>query len=1070
MIAVGVVLVCAAAVARWQISSSDAESGEPASELEDTIRADLTSRPEEAPVDALAAARTGSSTPATELAMVEVAAADRGIERVVDTGGGEATAALVLERDLITSSAQGKIQLWRRADGALIGEVAPPAPIVAFGDATSSSSFIAAVDAHGTLELVDISDPGRPRIVPLAPHLATGERPLAVAFSEEDAREVVAIGSGGEVLRVDLTTGALLSRSSLSEVKGPVPWVHGADLDFVAAKFVPEVFEDEEGLLVGTARGGVADVDIGRGQGKTVVKPGLVPGRILSLDRTPYGEDEVVVGATAGSLVRREPERVDDPTIELGQSIPAVALNGEGKLWAGNAGGMIEPGMPAQSYAGLPVRAFDVGNHGIAAINPDGKVSVLADPGVGISMATTEGTSAAAFDPHGDLLIASGYDPAHTEKIKAVRPLPLLPDGEYQDEQEVQAYEPDPTWWSGAEDPEALFVNDVAVDAQYVVAGGQDPFGNAAVIVWDARSGRPLRELELGIGGVTTEAPMLISRVMLLPGRHQIAAYSVAQELIAVWSTETWELEESIPVGAAGDISVSPDETTIAVVGIGEEDDFLLDDDEPTTISFVDLDAGKVDHTVGVDAATAAAFSPDGSSFAVAYGKGMLQLRSPDGRQTIGNPIELGDGTTEIAWRPTGGLLAASLHYAGVVLVDPVTGQVSKALPHEEERPVLAVDWSNDGGELATQTGKLAEDEDHYETGATEVWTLGAAAMKRRMCELAGCRPADARGAGGGLENLAVPGSVALVFRHEGDLYAADAEGDIARIGQLTGYPVPLPSYDWSGTGFAWSEPQQVSAILSGDRRPRTWPCACAGVAWDGDEIVSVATDGSDLVHIDPGRGSLHTTPIHGLPPHYPDLLGVVGGDPIVAAYGREPDRSTFSQLFQIEPDGHAVRLARNAHGILVDTAPSDAPDTLALVSNLSGGACYSTDNVIVVSAGRNGRAVVERPPAPPAGEFPQARSVQVAADGTVSAAFAPISCTKDGMPAEHDSLAERYELVDDRWRPTGETGFDVQTTGAGIATLRRGETPNDPGRLELTVSGKKLEIESAAEDLVAAP
>jgi hypothetical protein len=113
---------------------------------------------------------------------------------------------------------------------------------------------------------------------------------------------------------------------------------------------------------------------------------------------------------------------------------------------------------------------------------------------------------------------------------------------------------------------------------------------------------------------------------------------------------------------------------------------------------------------------------------------------------------------------------------------------------------------------------------------------------------------------------------------------------------------------------------------------------------------------------------------------------------------------------------------------------------------------------------------VVERPPAPPAGKFPQARSVQVAADGTVSAAFAPISCTKDGMPAEHDSLAERYELVDDRWRPTGETGFDVQTTGAGTATLRRGETPNDPGRLELTVSGKKLEIESAAEDLVAAP
>jgi len=1036
-------------------------------EFESNVAADLAARPGEAPRTALGAA--GST--AGQLAMIDVAAADKGIERVVDTGAGEATAALVLERDLLTCSEEGKVELWRRADGALLGEVAAATPIVAFGDAYSTAPYIAAVDQSGALELVGIADPGRPRIVPLGHRLGSSEKPLAVAFSKEDPHEVVAIGSGGEVLRVDLTTGALVSRGSLSEVKGIVPWVRGADLKLVAAKFLPEVFEDQEGLLVGTAEGGVADVDIGRGQGKTVVDPGVVPGRILSLDRIPYGENEVVVGATGGLVVKPEEELPTGPRVEIGPPVPAVALatDGEGR-WVGNATGMIEPGMEQQPYSGLPVRAFDVGYHGIAAINPEGKVSVLSSAAVGISMEEVESTSAGAFDPRGDLLIASGYNPNHTEKIRAVRPQSPLPDDEYQEEDEVRSYEPDAAWWSEAEDPEAFYVNDIAGDGEYVVAAGRDPYGNAAVGVWDAASGKPLRELELGIGGVSTEAPTLISKVMLLTGRHQVAVYSVAQQLIAVWSTETWELEESIPVGGAGDISVSPDESTIAVVGLADEEAFQAADEQPIPISFIDLDAGEVGHAVKVKGATAAAFAPDGSSLAVAYGEGMLELRSTDGREVIGKPIELGDGGKEMAWQPTGGLLAVSLEYNGVVLVDPAIGQVSKPLPHEEERPTLALDWSADGDLLAAQTGELAEDEDHYETGATEIWALGAAAMRRRMCELAGCGRVDEDVAGGPLEDVADRGSIAFVFRHEGDLYAADSGGETARIGQLAESSNPPPSYDWSEAGFAWSGPQQISAILPGDQRPRPWPCACAGVAWDGDEILSVATDGSALVHIDPTAGSVRTTPIHGLPPYYPNLLGVVGGHPIVAAYGRDPNRSTFSQMFEIDPDGRAIKLARNAHGILVADEPSSSPDTLALVSNLSGGACYSSDSVIVVSSRAHGKVVVERPPAPRGEEFPQVRSVQVAADGSVSGAFAPISCNGDGILAKHDSLAERYVLAGHRWQPTGDSGFDVQAVGDGTATLRRGEEIGDPGRLELAVGGREVEVDPAAEDLVAAP
>lgn len=1070
-IAVAVVLVFAAGIGLRQLASAGGGGAEPADELESNVAVDLATRPEEAPRAALAAIR-GHRSVAGELAMIEVAAADKGIERVVDTGTGEATAALVLERDLLTCNEEGEVELWRRADGAMLGEVAAADPIVAFGDASSTAPYIAALDREGALELVDISDPGRPRVLPLGYRLGVGEKPLAVAFSKEDPDEVVAVGSGGEVLRVDMITGSLVSRNSLNEVKGDVPWVRGGALKLVAARFLPEVYEDEEGLLVGTAAGGVVDLDIGRGQGKTVIDPGVVPGRILSLDRMESGDNEVVVGTTRGLVV--EPESgsyINGPVVEFGSPVPAVALqiDGEGR-WTGNAGGMLEPGMEHQPSAGLPVRAFDVGYHGIAAIDPEGKVSVLGSADVGISMEEAEGTAASAFDAKGDLLVASGYDANHIEKIKAIRPRPASPGDEYEEEDEVRGYEPDPAWWAGAEDPEAFYVNDVAADDEYVAAAGQDPYGNAAVVVWDAATGMPLHELKLGVGGVTSEVPTLISKVMLLPGRHQIAAYSVVQELIAVWSTETWELEESIPVGAAGEFSVSPDESTIAVVGIADEEGFQAVDEQPIPISFVDLDADKLGHTIEVKGATAAAFAPDGSSLAIAYGEDMLELRSTDGREVIGKPIELSAVAKHLAWRPTGGLLAVSFEHGGVVLVDPVTGGVSKPLPYEEERPTLALDWSADGDLLAAQTGELAEDLEHYENGATEVWSLGATALRRRMCELAGCVPRDEGGAGSSSEDLAALGPVALVFRHEGDLYAADAGGDTARIGELAEFPKPPPSYDWSAAGFAWSGPQEVGSILPGSERPRAWPCACAGVAWDGGEILSVATDGAALVHVDPETGSVRTTPIDGLPPYYPNLLGVVGGHPIVAAYDGDPDPSTSSRLFEIDADGRAVKLHGDTHGILVADEPSSAPDTLALVSNLSAGACFSSDSVVLVSSRGHDGIVVERPSVPFEGEFPQVRSVQVAADGAVSAAFAPIACNSEGLPDKHDSLAERYVLVGHRWRPTGDSGFDAQAVGDGTATLRRGEKIGAPGRLELTVGGREVEVDPAAEDLVAAP
>jgi hypothetical protein len=1036
---------------------------------ESDIQAELVDHPSDAARDALAAAHSDGSV-AAELAMLEVALDGKGIERTVDTGDGQATAALVLEGHLLTTSNDGGVEVWRRADGVLLGQTEASAPIMALADTSFSSSYLAALDESGAVELVDISDPRLPEILPLGSRLRKGERPLAVAFSDDDPREVVAVGSGGEILRVDMTTGAVVSRDSLRGIRGAVPWRNkGTSLSMTTAKFAPELYEDEEGLLVATATGAVADVDLKKGQGKTVLNAGIAPGHILAVDRMPYGENELVVGARNGSVVFGEDD-YGEPTGKPGPPVPAVALTSDDGMWLGGSGGMTLPGMEERPPSGPPVRAFDAGFQGVAALNQGGMVSALGPAGIGISMADVEGTSAAAFDPAGRLLIASGYDPNHIEKIRAIRPQPQPAGDEYQEEDERQEYKPNPNWWSDAEDPEAFYVNDVAADDEYVVAAGQDPNHDASVVVWDAASGKPLRELVLETGGVSTETPSIVSKVMLLPERHEVAAYSVAQELIAVWSTENWELEDSIPVGAVGDLSLSPDESTIAVVGLGDNPEFDVEADEPINVGFVDLDAGEMDHVVPVKGAVAAAFSPDGETLAVADQGGSLQFRSPDGRAQRSDAINLGDVPKELSWRPDGKLIAVAVGEGGVVLADPESGEVSESLPYSALAPALGLDWSADGTMFVTQTAELDENGDRYEPAPTKVWTLGRAALERRMCELAACSQKGGDAGTAALDDASELENVALVFRREGDLVASDATGDTARIGRLEEFANPSPAYSWSQLGFAWSSPQQLSAILAGDERPRSWPCACAGVAWDDSEIVSLATDGSSLVRIDPTDGSLRTTPVRGLPRFYPNLLGLVNGHPIVAAFGHEPDRSTFSELFEIEPDGAARKLPHNAHGVVYGHWPSASPSKLAFVSGLLSGVCYSTANVVVISARPGGRLAEKILPSPLGKKPTRVRSLQVAADGSVSAAISPIGCDGEGVIEEEDPLAKRYILVGARWRPTGEAGLDVQDAGEGKAVLGLGKKRDDPGPLSLASGEERVELAPEAKDLVGQP
>ena len=215
--------------------------------------------------------------------------------------------------------------------------------------------------------------------------------------------------------------------------------------------------------------------------------------------------------------------------------------------------------------------------------------------------------------------------------------------------------------------------------------------------------------------------------------------------------------------------------------------------------------------------------------------------------------------------------------------------------------------------------------------------------------------------------------------------------------------------------------------------------------------------------------GAVSTSVVNGLPPFDPTLLGIVADQPIIAAYEREPDRSTFSDLYRIELDGTA-RLFGDAGGSIYRLWPSSSSSALVFVAGRSSGACYSTDDIGVIAAAPDGDIEVNVPPQPLGDEFAVVRSAQMAADSSLSAAISPLGCDDDGMIEDREPLAERYLFKDGRWSPTGARGFDVQSVAGGIAEVKRSDERSVPGALALVNDGGRLLLAPQIEGLVARP
>jgi hypothetical protein len=678
------------------------------------------------------------STPASELGMLEVALENAGVERVIETGADRVNAAIRLEHLILTAGSDDVLRVWRPANGTLVGEVRTPRPLTVIGEA-SGMPLAAAADASGRLALIDVSDPHHPRLLPLRGRSDRGPA-LAIGFTE-GGDEVLVMRGDGELERLRTSDGRRLGSESLAAAAARLSGVRRPGR-LVAAGFASEPSGPPRQLLLGFGGGAVVRVTTMGRHAKLLLAPGVAPGTVTSVAAVPYG-GEVAVGASAGLVTLEKPSAT--PYVQAGPAVAGVAFNLEDELLVAEGEGVArwpDSYSTSGSY-GRPALGLSAGHGGILAIDPGGAVSVLGPIGGGLELPTSSDTPAVSFLPGGGLVVAEGWSANHIERLQAVRPGHEDVQGSEVSDPEIRAYEPAPGWWPESEEDEegeestGLYVNALASDREFVVAGGQDPTGEAVVLVWDARSGKPLQRLPLATGGLSTNEPSIVAEVVLAPGKHLLAAYSAVQQMVAIWSTESWKLLATIPVGQLGDLSLSPDESALVGVGLPENEEEEGTGKASSKLIFIDTDTMTIDHEVRTEEADRGAFSPDGKSLALLGLDETLRFRSADGRRELRRPIHLDSQPLALAWRPDGAVIAVSLNDIGTVLINPANGAASAALP-DESASVFGLDWSPDGRFLAASPATQSETSEAFEPEPAEIWALGAPRLQRRMCQLAG--------------------------------------------------------------------------------------------------------------------------------------------------------------------------------------------------------------------------------------------------------------------------------------------------------------------------------------------
>ncbi len=982
---------------------------------------------------------------------------------------------------VIAAGSSGAVAVWAPATGEMTARLTVPKPLLVIASARHSQVAVS-LDAGGGIGAWDLHDPYHPVFKALAHTPVPVSEVATLALGNADA-DILLLTKSGTLYSYDLATGTELAHE---------PWraPHTGPATVTAASFYTVEYSGVTTVLIATPHDGVFRTELGSHASKRVIAPHAFSGRVTSLTEVPYSVPRYVLGTTAGTFEFEEKGQIlnshagapanglalaEDPRTDASTLLAATPIgvsSTDVNAPTGSVTSLSEP-------IGEPMFSASQGATGPVGITADGSILVGRGEATGLSRPTVESTAVAAFTPDNDLLEARGYDATHIERLVKVRPgATMTPNGQLED-QILKSYYPASSWWNGPEvGQNGWFVDAAASDGKYVAAGGQDPTHTAVVLVWNAATGKPLRRLALtqgeplasGAGSEAETAPPLVTQVTLLPHRHLLAAYSAIQELLVLWSTDTWQQVASIPVGPVADFDVSHDEATIMVVSTSDTISGVHAGNNNSTLLFIDTGRKSIRRRVTAPGAELGLYDGVNGIALLSNGGTRIDQRSESGAATHVPPIAVeGDGVSSATVRHNSPLIALGIHNGGVIVGDLASGQLSSPIPSPQGSQPADVEFSPNGDLLAA-INAIPQERGLDEPGPPSLWNVSDQALEGRLCELTAGNPPPSQWkawfpkvhprqlcrAPVAPRPLSAPPRPSLAYRTWHEIHVANEAGASAVAG-IDDSQLPPASFAWSpGGALAWTTENTLN-IIDPSGRTQTYPCGCSGAGFQNEAPVTVAADGSALLRFPVGGGPPQRTALRLKARDGSKVFGAADGVVVVGGFTKLPERNSNTVLYRVPAKGPVQVLSRVPAGQIIGQASGSSPQGgVALISTLSGGACYNPDTVFILNV-RTGSVLVTH--MPPGIEAPTVRSLWWSPSGQLDAVIAP-NCVKGTGGETNQPQGQLYRLSGTRFGLTGGQADSLEEGKTGTAAIY-GKVPvaSRAGTLTMRTHGGRLAL-----------
>lgn len=655
---------------------------------------------------------------------------------------------------LFSAGFDGQIRSWDAATGRQLGAIGYAAADVQTLSYLPKAGLLVGGDNFGGVHLWQVDPAGK----------LSG--PVTVASGDDSQRDADVVGlyiyaAGSRLVAVTADGRIRVWSLRVSNQLAAVDELGSDDVDRLASgggihleprmqapsSVLIGANSDHPTLLIGTDNSGVLSAELstaGRGavtQGRLVrVVPSTeIAGRVRGL--AAHGS-QLAVATDQGVLIwdRRAGRRISFPAGGLSQPPNAIAYSAEGSTLeiASDSGVWLVPshidptlisGPPDsldQPYLDGTMMVTSMRDGVLAAATNGGAVVVLDVSMTRMRRAPAQGSTALTFRPDGSLVLTD-TDLANNRTRSLYT---LGPSAEPGDR---QTYEPAAEWFGPGEE---FFVNDAAVTDRYVAAAGQDPSRRGVVLVWDARSGRPLTALPFAGGN-----PDLATSVVLDPALNLLVARNTAGELVA-WSTTTWSEAFRLALGPGGAMETVGPDGKLLVTTVSEGPDPDRPSGRHAQLAFVDLERHRVTRRSVPLGAHAVAATRDGGTIAVLTFDDRVLLMTRTGR-LLPDPIDIGGLGLSLAFSPDGRQLAVSRADGQIVVFDVASRtQAYAGFADRTGDIAVRIAWDPTGQVIAALSGRPQHD--FVRVDRVDRWFVAPHVWVSALCELIGGEVSEA--------------------------------------------------------------------------------------------------------------------------------------------------------------------------------------------------------------------------------------------------------------------------------------------------------------------------------------